>query len=616
MPRLLLAASVAALSLVPARTAAGAPEALRVPAVEGLTLDGRPEEAGWKDALVLPADPVLAPPPPPGTEKVRLMPDVRVAQSGGRLWLSVAMAEDPGMGMGLRVLVGPEGIAGAQDAVQVTFAPQEIRTARFVVRGPRGLTRKEYRVEGVAEWRRAGSWSLEVSLPLEDLGLAAPSTPLRLALAADSRTNNLGSAAPAGVLFAEASKWALLQPAGGAWTSGAVVDPAPLLAEDAKDDERIRAWREFDVGQHTPLPPGPPAAVRKQVEEKMFTPLERIAALRPDLEAWALWVKGGVLLQLDEPQGAETAYRRALAVMPGCREADFQLHVKLLGQAHAEGLPSQPSDYAAALARIDAARQAAQGPYAAEGLLAARGLLLYKRGDFLGARDMLAPLVKRYPHDALFTFTLAHVQKYVDAKAQEDLHRQAEDRAGDLPRVRLTTSRGPITLDLFEDDAPNTVKNFVWLADRGFYDGTAFHRNVPFFCLQGGDPFTREGADPRWVGGGGPGYAIETEPEKPRDPDRGRRRLPLRGVIAMASRARDTEGSQFFLTTGTAAHLEGTVSVFGRVVEGQDVLDALVQDDLVVKVEVLRRRPGTEYRPITLGRAPAPEPKPTPPAPR
>lgn len=608
MPRLTLFLGAAALLLGPSPALAADPEPLAVPLLAGFALDGRPDEPAWKDALLLPADPVSVPPAPPGTEPVRLVPDVRVAQSEGRLWFGVSMAEDPGMGMGLRVLIGPDGIASAAEAVQIAFAPQDVRSARWTVRGPRGLTReKAYRAEGAADAQRRGSWSLEVALPLDDLALKDPAQRLRLALAVDSRTQNLGSGVPAGTRFALPQGWALLQPAGGAWSQGARVDGAALAREDAQDEVRLAAYRAFDAGQHQRLPPGPPEAVRAQVEEKMLAPLAKVAEARPDLAAWVAWVRGDVFGGLGEAEQAEASYRAALAAMPGCREAAFALHVKLIGEAYAEGLPEQPSDYAAALGRAAAAEAASVDPYAREGARLARGLLLYKQGAFLEARDVLAPLAKRYPSYALLGFSHEHAKGYLDAAAQEALLRKAEDAQGDLPRVRVTTSKGALLLDLFEDDAPNTVKNFVWLAEHGFYDGTALHRNVPFLCLQGGDPFTKEKADPQWVGGGGPGYAIPTEAGSSK-----RRRLPLRGVIAMASRARDTEGSQFFLTTGTSAHLEGTVSVFGRIVEGQEVLDALVQGDRILRVEVLRRRPGTEYRPRTLAQAPAPEPVATP----
>jgi peptidylprolyl isomerase len=119
---------------------------------------------------------------------------------------------------------------------------------------------------------------------------------------------------------------------------------------------------------------------------------------------------------------------------------------------------------------------------------------------------------------------------------------------------------------------------------------------------QGGDPLSKDPAKARLAGIGGPCYAIRTEPSK---------RKPFRGVIAMARSAnKDTEGSQFFLTTGTAANLEGDYSVFGRIVEGQEVADRLVKDVTIERVEVLRTRPGTTYRPVTKGGEPAPEPKP------
>jgi cyclophilin family peptidyl-prolyl cis-trans isomerase len=285
------------------------------------------------------------------------------------------------------------------------------------------------------------------------------------------------------------------------------------------------------------------------------------------------------------------------------REAAYQLHVKLRGPAFAEALPDQPTDYARALARIERESAGTKDPYELEGFAVARGLLLYRQGEFLAARDVLAPLAKRYPHDALIRLTHEHAAAYLDAWAAETLLRKEEDARGDLPRVRLETARGAVTVELFEDDAPNTVKNFVWLAEHRFYDGTAFHRNVPYFGVQGGDPNSRAGADGAWVGAGGPGYAIPTGRGTPT-----RRRRAFRGTLVMAAAARDTEGSQFFLTTGSAAHLDGTVTVFGRVVEGQATADLLLEGDRLERVHVVRKRPGTEYRPLTLGRKPAPVP--------
>lgn len=587
--------------------------ALTVPRVGALALDGRLDEAGWGEALRLSADPLDVPPPPPGAERVRLVPDVRLAQSEGALWVGVALAEDPGMGMGLRLLLGPEGIEGSADAVGVVYAPLEVRGLTLTVRGPRGLTRAEYAAEGAADVRRAGAWSLEVRLPLADLALPDPGTRLRAALAVDSRTNGLGAAAPAGALFAAPEAWALLAPGGGAWLGAgdAPADPAAaraaLLAADACDLERVGLWRAYQQAQLSNPKDADPATARAYVEQRLLQPLAGMLALRPDLAPYLLWVRGQLLGVLGDVQGAEGAYREALAAMPGCREAAYELYVRLMASAYSEAPPDQPSDYARALARLDGEQPAAANPYQREGLSLGRGLLLYKQGAFAEAAALLEPVARRYPHDAQAVFGLERARAAQAAWAQEELWRRADAQA-DLPRVRLSTSRGDVTLELYEDDAPNSVRNFVWLVEQGFYDGTAFHRSVPFFVVQGGDPFTKEGADPRYVGAGGPGYAIATEAGTPE-----RRRGAFRGVIAYAIRDRNTEGSQFFLTTGTARHLEGEVSIFGRIVQGQEVAEALVLGDRLLRAQVLRKRSGTTYRPLTLTQEPAPLPVASPP---
>ncbi len=588
--------------------AGAAPAPLGVPAGHGLVLDGKPEEPAWSGALTLSADPLDVPPPPPGAQRVRLEPQVRLLHQAGLLWIGLHLDEDPGMGMGLRLLAGPEGLGSAAGAVGVVYAPLELRGPRLSVRSPAGLTRAEVRARAQADTRSSGRWSLELAVPLADLGAVAPAGRLRLALAIDSRTNNVGSAAPAGALLAAPAGWALLAPAADAWSAGEPPEAAPLLAEDALDAGRVALWREFQQGQVAGVPPGGSAAAREHVERHLLAPLRGIEARRPDLLPYLRWVEGQLRISLGDVEQAERCYREALAVMPGCREAAFELHVKLLARAFAEGLPSEPSDYDAASSRLAAELRAAQGPYAREGLSLARGLLLYKRGDFQEAVAHLEPLARRYPHDAEATFNLERARRAPVDWAQEQLLRKGEDARGDQPRVRLTTTRGDVVLELFEDDAPNTVRNFVWLCEHGFYDGTAFHRNVPFFGLQGGDPFTKEGADPRWAGVGGPGYALATEPGT-----KERRRGAWRGTVLMASHDRDGEGSQFFLVTGTARHLDGQVSVFGRIVEGQGVVDALVEGDRLVSTAVVRRRPGTVYRPTSLSGEPAPAPRPSPP---
>ena len=123
----------------------------------------------------------------------------------------------------------------------------------------------------------------------------------------------------------------------------------------------------------------------------------------------------------------------------------------------------------------------------------------------------------------------------------------------------IQTNHGRIQLELYPDDAPKTVDNFVKLARDGFYDGVVFHRVIPDFMVQGGDP--------TGTGSGGPGYTFEDEPND---------RRVVRGALAMANSGPNTNGSQFFIVTAEACPwLDGKHTVFGRVVEGMDVVDAI-----------------------------------------
>jgi cyclophilin family peptidyl-prolyl cis-trans isomerase len=123
----------------------------------------------------------------------------------------------------------------------------------------------------------------------------------------------------------------------------------------------------------------------------------------------------------------------------------------------------------------------------------------------------------------------------------------------------LNTSKGPIAVELFDDDAPKTVENFKTLAGKGFYEGVIFHRVIPDFMIQGGDP--------TGTGSGGPGYTFEDEFND---------RKVVRGALAMANAGPNTNGSQFFIVTADACPwLDGKHTVFGQVSEGMDVVDAI-----------------------------------------
>ncbi|MCE7903639.1 MAG: peptidylprolyl isomerase [Gammaproteobacteria bacterium PRO9] len=138
-------------------------------------------------------------------------------------------------------------------------------------------------------------------------------------------------------------------------------------------------------------------------------------------------------------------------------------------------------------------------------------------------------------------------------------------------KVTIETSKGAVELELYPQHAPKTVNNFIFLARDGFYDGVSFHRVIGNFMIQGGDP--------TGSGRGGPGYRFEDEFD-------GNPLRHERGVISMANAGPGTNGSQFFITHGPQPHLDGRHTVFGKVTSGQDVVDAIEQGDLMVKVTV------------------------------
>jgi len=135
----------------------------------------------------------------------------------------------------------------------------------------------------------------------------------------------------------------------------------------------------------------------------------------------------------------------------------------------------------------------------------------------------------------------------------------------------IETEKGAIELDLFPDEAPRTVNNFVFLAEEGFYNGVPFHRVIPGFMSQGGDP--------TGTGRGGPGYQFDDEFE-------GNDLSHERGVLSMANAGPNTNGSQFFITHAPQSHLDGKHTVFGEVTEGQDVVEALENGDTMQEVTV------------------------------
>ncbi len=169
------------------------------------------------------------------------------------------------------------------------------------------------------------------------------------------------------------------------------------------------------------------------------------------------------------------------------------------------------------------------------------------------------PPMKHALFSALLGLTFATISA-TNAHSMEDI------------RIIVKTNKGDIEGTLFASKAPVTVANYLNLAKHGYYDGLTFHRVIPNFMIQGGDP--------TGTGMGGPGYKFEDEV-----------RTDLKhkkaGIFSMANAGPDTNGSQFFITHLPTPHLDGKHTVFGEVTKGQNVVNAIAQGDKIVKIEIL-----------------------------
>lgn len=233
------------------------------------------------------------------------------------------------------------------------------------------------------------------------------------------------------------------------------------------------------------------------------------------------------------------------------------------------------------------------------------GLCAFYTGEFRLAEQHLQRAKEARALTGVGLNCLRQIPYYQEAWAVESKLRSNEQMAGDLPRVLLVTTQGEIELDLFENEAPNTVANFLTLVDKGFYDGLKFFRVVQGQSASCGCP---EGN-----GKGGPGYTIHNECNAPLH------RLHFRGSLGMARSDNRTHGSQFYLAFVPIMQRDGTCTVFGRVVRGLDVLAKLQRReppsqlmeeinphgysvppsaDAIVKASVVRKR-GHAYLPVT-----------------
>jgi cyclophilin family peptidyl-prolyl cis-trans isomerase len=218
------------------------------------------------------------------------------------------------------------------------------------------------------------------------------------------------------------------------------------------------------------------------------------------------------------------------------------------------------------------------------------GISAFASGEFTLAQQHFEAAKEHHVLSDVGKKFLEQIDYYKEAWEKEKRIRETEATANDLPRVLLETTQGDIVVELFENEAPNTVANFVHLVEKGFYDGQAFFRVMPQLGAQAGSP--------KGDGTGGPGYTIRCECYQPDH------RLHFRGSLTMAHPDRDKGGSQFLLASAPLQHLDGKHTVFGRIVRGIDVLArlrrrnpdlpkdkaTLPDADKILKAKVLRKR--------------------------
>ncbi len=305
----------------------------------------------------------------------------------------------------------------------------------------------------------------------------------------------------------------------------------------------------------------------------------------PD-EAPQIQEKWDALIAQGEAKVAEvtTAAKQAFLAAPNENEEITSFLLKQVANAIKRDDYTLAGDLAIAMLKNGSKR---------DELLEAAGIAAFVLNDYDNAEKYLSEAQSKGKLGQTGMNYLGDLDSQRKLWEKEQQIREAEAEADDLPRVRLTTTAGEIVIELFENEAPGAVGNFISLVEKGFYDGLVFHRVLPGFMAQGGCP---EG-----TGSGGPGYEIYCECEQENH------RSHFAGSLSMAHAGKDTGGSQFFLTFVPTSFLNGRHTVFGRVIEGMDVLPKIQRIDpeaegakpeptRILKAEVIRKR-DHEYKP-------------------
>lgn len=408
---------------------------------------------------------------------------------------------------------------------------------------------------------------MQLRLPLLLAALLAASTTV-CATAYAQQPEKTAETRPAAGAKADDAKDAEARPAETKPSEAKPSAAKPATKEQAEFDKLLGQWKEL-IGKLQDL----------QLEYKKVKPAER-KAIRAK---FAELLKQGDALEPKLVAAAEAAYRAA----PNTSQDVDDLLTSVITQ-------DEDNDYYEPVLPI--AKLLVEHKFANPRIYDAAGKAAYQLNDY----DLADKDFKQAEKDGtLDAEGQRWLQELPDSKAKwakEKALREKEDhadKAHELPRVELKTTKGPIVLELYENQAPNTVANFISLVEKGFYNGLSFHRVLPHFMAQGGDP--------KGDGSGGPGYTIACECYRPDHRDH------FRGTLSMAHAGKDTGGSQFFITFVRTPNLDGMHTAFGRVISGFDTLAKLQRrdpsqpdqpkPDKIIEATVLRKR-DHNYEPV------------------
>ncbi|MGE0756091.1 MAG: peptidylprolyl isomerase [Pirellulaceae bacterium] len=398
-------------------------------------------------------------------------------------------------------------------------------------------------------------------------------------------------------------------------TEPAKTEPAktePAKTEPAKTEPAKTEPAKTEPAKTEPAKTEPaktePAKTEPAVKAPAADPKAAYAAYQAKLEEWKGLLKElrSLKLKFDTAESGETAairkqwdelIERGGAMIPALRELGMNAYVadpaadreleRFLLKLLKDDMSVDRYEEAAVLGRamVEAGCESREA-------LDQAGVAAYCVNDYDSAEKYLKRAESLGSISEFGRRLLALVPEYKALWTKEQEIRQQEVEKNDLPRVKMTTSQGAMVIELFENEAPDTVGNFINLVEKGFYKELPFHRVLSGFMAQGGCP--------QGNGTGGPGYNIYCECYRPDY------RRHFRGTLSMAHAGRDTGGSQFFITFVPTEHLNGRHTAFGRVIEGIEVLSKLQRidpeakekpaPDTIETIEVLRKR-DHDYKP-------------------